>query len=212
METVYTFPTMLVKVYTRSVMPYPAKTNAQTILTTAITYIEQNGIEALSMRVLAATLGLTPHALYRHYPDRAALEAAIANEGMNQLQAVLATATTGRKGLDALRYAAHAYLNFARTHRALYNMLMQPHEAPTDSSMAEHSLWHFVVNLIEDRTALSTEASADATVALWAFLHGFVELEQADVFGGQKPRSGFEAGLKAFLAGLASEKKEVGDM
>ncbi len=211
METVYTFPTMLVKVYTSSVMPYPAKTNAQTILTTAIAYIEQHGIEALSMRVLATMLGLTPRALYRHYPDRAALETAIANEGMRQLQAALATATTGRDGLDALRSAAYAYLDFARTHPAIYNILMQPHEAPADSPMAEHSLWYFVVTLIEDRTGLSTETSADATVALWAFLHGFVELEQADVFGRQKPRSGFEAGLEAFLTGLAAEKREVSD-
>ena len=209
METVYTFPSALVKVYTSSVMPYPAKTNAQTILTAATTYVEQHGIEALSMRVLANMLGLTPHALYRHYPDRAALEAAIASEGMHQLQTALATATTGRDGLDALHSAAYAYLDFARTHSALYNMLMQPHEAPSNSPMAEHSLWHFVVNLLENRIGLSTEASADAAVALWAFLHGFVELEQADVFGRQKPRSGFEAGLEAFLIGLAADKREV---
>ncbi|SRR5258708_4015347 len=35
----------------------------------------------LSMRELASTLGLPPRALYRYYPDRAALEAAIAEEG-----------------------------------------------------------------------------------------------------------------------------------
>jgi AcrR family transcriptional regulator len=193
-------------------MPYPAKTNAQTILTVAIAYIEQHGIEALSMRVLAKLLGLTPHALYRHYPDRAALEAAIASEGMHQLQTALMTATTRRDRLDALRNAAYAYLDFARTHPALYNMLMQPHEAPSGSPMAEHSLWLFVVNLLENRIGLSTEASANAAVALWAFLHGFVELEQADVFGRQKPRSGFEAGLEAFLTGLSADKKEADDL
>jgi AcrR family transcriptional regulator len=58
-------------------MPYPAKTNAQTILTAAIEHLEQYGEEALSMRELASSLGLSPRALYRYYPDRAALEAAI---------------------------------------------------------------------------------------------------------------------------------------
>jgi len=211
MGTVYTFPSALVKVYTSPVMPYPAKTNAQTILAVALAYVEQHGIEALSMRVLAKTLGLTAHALYRHYPDRAALEAAIANEGLRQLQATLATAIIGRDGLDAVRTAAYAYLDFARTHPALYNLIMQQYEVPAGSLMAEHHLWLFVVNLLESMIGLSTEASANAAVALWAFLHGFVELERVDAFRFQKPRSGFEAGLEAFLVGLSVVKRETND-
>ena len=197
----YIFPLAVVKVYTIDVMPYPAKTNAQTILAAAVAYLEQHGENALSMRVLAKELGLTAHALYRHYPDRAALEAAIAAEGFRQLQRTFVEATADQQGIDALRSAAYAYLAFARTHPALYTMIM------TTGDMAEgteHHLWMFVVELIEKMVGLSTEASANVAVALWAFLHGFVELERADVFGLQKPRSGFEAGLEAFLSGLTT--------
>lgn len=199
----YTFPLVIVKVYTDYVMPYPAKTNAQTILVAAVAYLEQHGENALSMRVLARELGLTAHALYRHYPDRAALEAAIAAEGFRQLQVTFVEATTGLSGLDALRSAAYAYLAFARTHPALYTMIMMTHKMPEGAQATEHHLWVFVVELIGKMIGLPTEASANVAVALWAFLHGFVELERANVFGLQKPRSGFEAGLEAFLAGLS---------
>jgi hypothetical protein len=40
--------------------------------------------------------------------------------------------------------------------------------------------------------------------SLWAFLHGFIQLESAATLGEQKPQSGFQVGLEAFLAGLTS--------
>ena len=202
-------PFSVVKLYTYAVMPYPAKTNAQTILVAAVAYLEQHGGGALSMRVLAKELGLTPRALYRHYPDRAALEAAIAAEGFRQLQVAFVEATTGLSGVAALRSVAYAYLAFARTHSALYTMIMTTHEMPEGAQETEHHLWVFVVELIGKMIDLLPEASANVAVALWAFLHGFIELERANVFGLQKPNSGFEAGLEAFLTGLSTSTDET---
>ncbi len=148
-------PFFVVKSYTRG-MPYPAKTNAQTILAAAIDHLEQYGEEALSMRELASRLGISPHALYRYYPDRAALQAALAEEGFH----------------------------------------------PPGLLQAEHEMWGFVVGLVEN--AVGQEIAASAAVALWAFLHGFIQLESAALLGEQKPRSGFQVGLEAFLSGLTS--------
>jgi len=61
-------------------------------------------------------------------------------------------------------------------------------------------MWTFVVGLVEQ--AIGVESAASVAVALWAFLHGFVQLERAAILGEQKPRSGFEVGLEAFLSGL----------
>ncbi len=63
-------------------------------------------------------------------------------------------------------------------------------------------MWTFVVGLVE--MVVEQELAASAGVALWAFLHGFILLESADVLGERKPRSGFQVGLEAFLAGLTS--------
>jgi AcrR family transcriptional regulator len=183
-------------------MPYPAKTNAQTILAAAIEHLEQYGEAALSMREVASRLGLSPRALYRYYTDRAALEAAIAEEGCGRLRAALVDAVGVQVGKDALRAGATAYLAFAQAHPAWYALLMSVHEQTPGLLQAEHALWIFVVELVEK--TVGQERAASAAVALWAFLHGFIQLESAAILGEQKPRSGFQVGLEVFLAGLTS--------
>ena len=183
-------------------MPYPAKTNAGTILQAAIEYLEQYGEESLSMRELASRLGLTPRALYRYYPDRAALEAAIAEEGFRRLHADLVAAIGKHVGKEALRVSAVAYLTFAQAHPAWYALLMRFHVQTPGLLEAGHEMWTFVVGLVED--IVGAERAASAAVALWAFLHGFTQLERAAILNEQKPQSGFQVGLEAFLSGLTT--------
>lgn len=137
---------------------------------------------------------------FPYYPDRATLEAAIAEEGFRRLRSALASAIGNHLGKDALREGAAAYLAFAQAHPALYSLLLSVHEQTPGLLQAEQGLWSFVVELLENTVGYAM--AANAAVALWAFLHGFVELERADVLGEQKPRSGFEVGLEAFLSGL----------
>jgi AcrR family transcriptional regulator len=183
-------------------MPYPAKTNAQTILSAAIEHLEQHGEAALSMRELAHKLELSPRALYRYYPDRAALVAAIAEEGFRCLHAALIDAVGVREGKDALRVGAVAYLAFAQAHAAWYALLMRFQVDTPGLLQAGHEMWTSVVGLVEQ--VVEPERAASAAVALWAFLHGFVQLESVAILGDQKPRSGFEVGLEVFLSGLTS--------
>ena len=49
-----------------------------------------------------------------------------------------------------------------------------------------------------------SDRAAQASVALWAFLHGAVSLEAAQVFGEHKPASGLEFGLAAWLMAVSS--------
>jgi AcrR family transcriptional regulator len=183
-------------------MPYPAKTSAGTILTAAIAQLEQYGEAALSMRELASRLGLSPHALYRYYPDRAALEAAMAEEGFRRLHTALVEAVDSHSGKTALRASAAAYLTFAQAHPAWYFLLMRFTVQTPGLLEAGHAMWTLVVGLVED--VVGVENAASAAVALWAFLHGFIQLDHAGIFGQEKPRSGFELGLEAFLSGLTT--------
>jgi len=183
-------------------MPYPAKTNAQIILVAAINHLERYGEEALSMRELAGILELSPHALYRYYPDHAALKAAVAEEGFHRLRAALVDAAGVQVGKDALRAIAAAYLAFAQAHPAWYSLLMRSHQQMLKPFPAGNDLWVFVVEQVEK--VVGPEDAASVAVALWAFLHGFIQLESVAAFGEEKPRSGFQVGLEVFLSGLAS--------
>jgi AcrR family transcriptional regulator len=183
-------------------MPYPAKTTASSILAAAIAQLEAYGPAGLSMRTLAGVLGITPHALYRYFPDRAALEAAIAEESHRELLESMRDAAAHHPPALAATAAAEAYLAFARAHPARYAlMLTAPHE-PGKKSQAQESVWQFVLELLAHLTG--QQDNENAALALWALLHGYVALQKAGI----AQEMHVEHGLAIFLAGLTSSVKE----
>jgi AcrR family transcriptional regulator len=177
-------------------MPYPSKTDRQTILSAAVKDLSRRGIRDLSLRNLAASLDLAPNAIYRYFSDRSALEAALANEAARQLELALRKAAAGCEPVTAIRKMSSAYMKFARDNRHLYEVMMSFH-APDHDAIFLQSLWAFTVEQVQRITG--PDRAAQASVALWALLHGAVTLEAAQVFGENKPASGLEFGFGAWL-------------
>jgi AcrR family transcriptional regulator len=182
-------------------MPYPSKTDRQTILSAAVKDLARKGIRDLSLRKLAASLDLAPNALYRYFSDRSALEAALANEAARKLELALRKAADGCEPATTIRKMSAAYMKFARDNRHLYEVMMSLH-APEHDAASLHSLWAFTVEQVQ-RIAGSDRA-AQASVALWAYLHGAVTLEAGQVLGDRKPASGLEFGLDAWLVAVSA--------
>jgi AcrR family transcriptional regulator len=187
-------------------MPYPSKTDRQTILSAAVKDLAHGGIRDLSLRNLAASLDLAPNAIYRYFSDRSALEAALANEAARQLELALRKAAGGCEPVTTIREMSSAYIKFARDNRHLYEVMMSLH-APEHDATFRQSLWTFTVEQVQ-RIAGSDRA-AQASVALWAFLHGAVALEAAQVFGESKPASGLEFGLDAWLMAVSTRGEPI---
>src|SRR6202521_2802834 len=188
-------------------MPYPSKTDRQTILSAAVKELAHGGIRDLSLRNIAASLGLAPNAIYRYFLDRRALEAALANEAARQLELALRKAAEGCEPVTAIREMSSAYIKFARHNRHLYEVMMSLH-APEHDAPSHQSLWAFTVEQVQ-RIAGSDRA-AQASVALWAFLHGAVALEAAQVLGEIKPASGLEFGFEAWLMAVSARREPIG--
>jgi len=177
-------------------MPFPSKTDRNAILAVAMDELSSGGIRNLSLRNIAGTLGLAPNALYRYFSDRAALEAALADESARQLEMALRKAAHGPDAAKAIRRMAGAYLRFARDHRNLYEVFMS-FQTPDHPGSPRQSLWSFTVEQVRRLTG-ETHAK-EAAVALWALLHGAATLEAGQVLGENKPASGREFGLNAWL-------------
>jgi len=187
-------------------MPYPSKTDRQTILSAALKELVHGGIRDLSLRNIAASLDLAPNAIYRYFPDRRALEAALANEAARRLELALRKAADGREPVTAIREMSSAYIKFARDNRHLYEVMMSLH-APRHDATSHQSLWAFTLEQVQ-RIAGSDRA-AQASVALWAFLHGAVALEAAQVLGELKPASGIEFGFEAWLMAVSKRREPI---
>lgn len=187
-------------------MPYPSKTDRQTILSAAVKDLARKGIRGLSLRKLAASLDLAPNAIYRYFSDRSALEAALANEAARQLEVALRKAADGCEPVTTIREMSSAYMKFAKDKRHFYQVMMSFH-APDHDATFRQSLWAFTVEQVQ-RIAGSDRAP-QASVALWALLHGAVTLEAAQVFGENKPASGLEFGLDAWLMAVSAPEQPM---
>ena len=86
-------------------------------------------------------------------------------------------------------------------------MLLIPCDTWNEEAASHENLWEFVVGHVSAVTGLGH--TDDASVALWAFLHGTAELEAAKIFGDQKPTTSFDFGLNAWLAAASSSPSKA---
>jgi len=176
-------------------MPYPAKTSASQILAAAVELLEREGESGLSIRALAADLHLSPNALYRYYPSREALLAAVAVQGAEWLLTDLQAAR------GALPQMAHIYLKFAQERPALYDLYMTCNSLNAEQRQIYDQHWELVVGALEPLAGVRRK---EAAITLWAYLHGLVGLERSGVydFRSDKPRDTTDFGLGLLVAGL----------
>jgi hypothetical protein len=103
-------------------------------------------------------------------------------------------------------YGPDRKVKFARDNRHLYEAMMSLH-APGHDATSHQSLWTFTVEQVQ-RIAGSDRA-AQASVALWAFLHGAATLEATQVLGEIKPASGLEFGFEAWLMAVSTRGEPI---
>jgi len=157
--------------------------------------LEEEGLEALTMRRLAERVGIRAPSLYKHLPDKAALEAAIIATGFEEAAAAFEQAVDsagegrGEGSGDALVALAAAYRRFALEHPHLYRLM---NNGPLPRAHLPPGL--------EGRTAaplLRVAASEARARAVWAFAHGMVMLELDQRF---PPDADLDAAWRAGIA------------
>jgi AcrR family transcriptional regulator len=91
----------------------------------ALAVLEQGGLEALSLRRVAAELGVSHAAPAHHFPTLRHLRTALATEGFARFGASMAQARARAKAdpLAQLRAAEQGYLAYARSQPALFRLM-----------------------------------------------------------------------------------------
>ena len=130
--------------------------------------------EAISLRELARTVGVSPTAVYRHFPDKKALLSALASEGIARLgeaQRIASDAAGG--GAAGFAATGRAYVRFALAHPALFRLAFTHGgyaAAPTQSTDQASQML---------RGYSQQFGGADAerlTLQAWAVAHGLAML------------------------------------
>jgi AcrR family transcriptional regulator len=91
--------------------------------------LEAQDADGLSIRELSRRLGVSPSALYHHFSDKADLLKAVAEEGWNWLNRMLAESPTGPTPAENLLEVGLACAKFAMAYPRLYQLMWAVSEA-----------------------------------------------------------------------------------
>lgn len=102
--------------------------------------VEEVGPAAVSVREVARRAGVSSGAPFRHFPDKYALMAAVAEEGVKRLNEVTEAAIgdlAERDPLEAFRLAGIAYVRFAVAHPAHFRVICVPEYAAYSQTLRD---------------------------------------------------------------------------
>lgn len=152
------------------------------LLDEALKMVAEAGSSALTMRELGRRLGVSHAAVYGHYPDKHALIQDVAMTGFDNLARACKTA---RAKIDdpsaAFTALGKAYLKFARTHPHLYrlmfsdNVLTETHDSKSSPNGVD--AFEQLAQVVAELTHLKRKEAFDASISVWAGIHGLAMLE-----------------------------------
>jgi AcrR family transcriptional regulator len=152
------------------------------LIETGMRLIEYSDADQLSLREVAREVGVSAAAVYRHFPDKAALLSALAAEGLERLGAAQrASAAEAGFGPDGFSASGRTYVRFALKHPSLFRMIMShtpqvDHFAADSGDVSSPMRW-----LRSSVAALAPEGATpdqhrQAALRAWSRVHGLAML------------------------------------
>lgn len=145
--------------------------------------IDSGPAEALSLREIARNAGVSATAVYRHFPDKAALLGALCLEGHARMAAAFKAAMDSSKpGVAAFNAMGRAYVHFALAHPSLFRLMMAqgsgPVPVPPPSAGEGADGMQILVNAIDGLFGADTPRPLREARRLkaWSLVHGLAML------------------------------------
>jgi AcrR family transcriptional regulator len=151
---------------------------------------ERGDEDAVSIRMIAGAVGVTPPSIYLHFPDKDALIEAVCEERFKAFDDALEKAATSADDpLAELRARGRAYVRFGLDNPEHYRVLfMAKHDRAMaldelvnpdgDVGAGARAFGHLVAAVVRAREAGAIEAPDPVVTAilLWSGFHGIVSL------------------------------------
>ena len=135
----------------------------------------------LSLREIARAVGVSANAVYRHFPDKAALMAALAEEGLDRLaEAQRQAAASAPKGITALTASGRAYVRFALANPALFRLIFSAAASPArlDARGQERAAFTLLKTHMKQagHTDRDDKTATIRRLRAWSTVHGLAML------------------------------------
>lgn len=187
----------------------PRLSTSDKILRAALKLFERGGAEAVSMRRVADAVGITPMAIYRHFPNREALLKRLSDDSFQAIAHEWAAHATHPDVLERLQALLTPYLDYALANPHLFDHAFSlrrddARRFPEDFRERQSPTLTVIADAIDEgmrRGVLRKDDPWDVAMTLWAHAHGLIALYRAGRF------SYDEAQFRAFY--LASLRRVI---
>ncbi len=170
----------------------------------ATTIADRDGLEAATLTAVASELGIKTPSLYNHVNGLAGLKRLLAMHGAQLLLDEFKAAVGDRGGAEALRAIADADRDFATRHPGLFeSFLPAPRLGEDDELYDAMAQPVYLVAGVLLNMGIPQEEAIHLIRAMWALLHGFLDLEAKGGFGMPVEIDvSFDAAVELMISGI----------
>jgi AcrR family transcriptional regulator len=165
--------------------PRTARLSREAIVNAALTFLDREGWDALTINALANQLGTKGPSLYNHVDSLDDLRRSVRMRVVGDIIDMLNTVGQGRTPDDAVMVMAGAYRSYAHHHPGRYSAFTRMPLGGDDPEFTEatHAAAAPVIAVLSDY-GLDQESAFFAALEFWSAMHGFVLLEMTGVMSG----------------------------
>ena len=138
--------------------------------------LESDDVADLSLRQIAREVGVSATAVYRHFPDKQALLAALAEEGIARLGEAQQAAAASADKAAAFAATGRAYVRFALAHPALFRLAFNQCASLGSSVFGEGLAARLLQEQASEAAGNDPEATRRLMIQAWAIVHGLAML------------------------------------
>ena len=183
-----------------------ARLSRDSIVNAALTFLDREGWDALTINALANQLGTKGPSLYNHVHSLDDLRRTVRMRVVGDIIDMLNTVGQGRNPDDAVIVMASAYRSYAHHHPGRYSAFTRmPLGGGDDPEFTEvtRSAAAPVISVLS-AYGLDAEAAFFAALEFWSAMHGFVLLEMTGVMAGIDTDAVFTDMVMRLAAGMRS--------
>lgn len=185
---------------------------AERVAAVALEILEHEGPEAVSMRRLAQAVGITPMAIYHHFPSREALLTTVTDREfaklLSHMQAHPIQGTTEEKLIAVME----GYVDYAFAQPRVFDFVFSrvrpgARQFPKDFRARRSPTLNPIADLLAaemEKGQLKKDDVWEVAFALWAHVHGYLVLYRAGRIGLSEKqfRELLHRSMRRFLHGL----------
>ncbi len=164
-----------------------AKIDKEWMIRKAAHMANQTGIENLSLKALAAELGVQSPSLYNHVDGLDDLKRQMMLYGWKEAEEQVVQAVIGLTGYDAVRAMCYAFHEYASKNKGVFSAMLWFNQYEDKQAQETTARMFSVFSKIAGALDISQENCVHLVRMFRGFLEGFTLLENHCAFGNARP-------------------------